>query len=310
MRRARVAALGSLVVAVFAFLAACVGEDTVTGLATNPDAGSPTGDGTTSRQDDAAPKDDGSSGTSDGDASQPLDVRTLPGLRLWLESTKGLEQTAGEVVSWTDSSQRWDAGAAEAPDGGAHVDRPIEDDTGGPLFPSVVQNGVAGGRPAVSFTEGTKLAIPNHADFAFGKGDFLIAAVATAPQAKGAFWTLMKDQSSSYGTALRANHACIGRVPDICTSPDFDPSTSAHAFVMRRSGDQLVFAIDGTSRSTYTFKPDDPSLTVGVFQTQQGAVIGGDLEGEVSEIVIIVGPTSQDDLEKLGAYFKAKYVIP
>jgi hypothetical protein len=306
MRRAL---FGSLFFAVVGWVAACVGEDAVPSV-TTLDGGNPTGDGSSSNSN--TPGDGGSSGTTDTGATQPppLDVRTLPGLHLWLESTKGLEQKEGSVVSWKDSSERWDAAAAEAPDGGAHVASPIEDDTGGPLFPSVVMNGVAGGRPAVAFTDGTKLAIPNHTDFAFGKGDFLIAAVGAAPQAKGTFWRLMKDQIPSAGTALRANHACVGATPDICTTPDYDPNTSGHAFVMRRSGDQLVFSIDGTPRSTYTFKPDDPGVTVGVFQTQQGAVIGGDLEGEVAELIVVVGPTLQADFDKLGAYFKTKYAIP
>src|SRR5690606_26577538 len=149
----------------------------------DPDGGNGLGADGAPSTDGGAYANDGSTTTTtdagvDADAAAPHDVRTLPGLRLWLESTQDLTKVSdsSDVVSWRDSSGRWADGGAGTPDGGAHVAYPVPYNGGGALYPAVVANGIAG-RTSVSFEEGHMLAITNHSDFDVGTGDFVIAAV-------------------------------------------------------------------------------------------------------------------------------------
>ncbi|HVH46978.1 MAG TPA: hypothetical protein VM925_31760, partial [Labilithrix sp.] len=80
---------GLAAVTTSAFIAACVGDDPIAGQSTPPSLDG----GNNANTDDAgATSIDGSGGNvtdgstdAGGDGAAPLDVRTLPGLRLWLE---------------------------------------------------------------------------------------------------------------------------------------------------------------------------------------------------------------------------------
>jgi hypothetical protein len=310
---------GALALTTAAVMFACVGSDPGPGSASTPTNDS--GDG---------PREDGSGITPSGDSGPgtdssvsdagdggppPFDVRVLPGLRLWLESTHDLiKANAGtDVVSWGDGSQRWDGGTnVGAPDGGRHVAFPVAYTLGGPLYPSIVTNGI-NGRPAVAFTDGPKLAVANHPDFELDTGDFVIVAVGSVSTGTGPFWRLMTATTGASGTNLLANSACTfmgarGASPD-CTSPEYAPNTSAHTFVMRRKAAQLIFRVDATSRGTYDFGADNPNLTVFDFQ-QPNAFIGGAFAGQLAELIVVVGPTSDADLDRLETHLKAKYALP
>ena len=126
------------------------------------------------------------SGPGVDSAVPPLDVRTLPGLRLWLESTSGLTKAAvgTDLVSWRDGSGYWADGGAGAPDGGAHTAIPIAFSGGGAVYPGVVANGIAG-RPSVTFESGPKLGITNHDDFNPGPATSSSLRWRRCPRARG-----------------------------------------------------------------------------------------------------------------------------
>ena len=298
-----------------AAITACVGDDAV---ATTPDVtpgveggvpgveGGPVADGSTGTDSSTGP--DGNTG--DG-ATPALDVRTVPGLRLWLESTQNLTKAAAgnDIVSWKDSSGRWADGGAGTPDGGAHTAVPIPFSGGGAVYPSVVANGIAG-RPSVGFDSGPKLSIPNHEDFAVGTGDFVVAVVGAISSGQGTLWRLTTATSAPSGVWLSAEKGCSSLTPPKCTSPDYSPNTSPHVFVLRRKAAQEIFRVDGTSRGTLDFGVDNPNLSVSLFPTFASAMIGGGIVGQLSEILVVVGPTADASLDKLEAHLKTKYAIP
>lgn len=301
-------------IAIVAALAACVGDDPTAVVPDGVEGGG--SDGNTTIEDGSRPVGDSSVDAGDGadSAKPPLDVRTLPGLRLWFESTQGLTKASvgNDIVSWRDSSGHWLDGGAGAPDGGAHTAIPVAFTGGGAVYPAVVANGTAG-RPAVTFESGPKLSIENHDDFNVGTGDFVVAAVAAISSGTGPFWRLVTASTAPSGTFFGPSKFCsfLGGLgaPAKCTSPEFTPSTSAHVFVVRRKVAQMVFRVDATSRATYDFGVDNPNLGVLTFQ-QASAFIGGGLVGQLSELLLIVGSPTESDFDKLEAHLKTKYAIP
>lgn len=303
-----------------AAIAACVGDDPESSpiIVSANEGGSvtPGSDGSSTPPDGNVQGTDSSSDAGPGaDAAKPpLDVRTLPGLRLWLESSQGLTKAAvgTDLVSWRDSSGHWADGGAGAPDGGAHLATPVAYNGGGAIYPGVVSNGI-GGRPSVTFESGPKLAIPNHDDFNPGTGDFVIAAVASVSSGTGPFWRLLTASTAPSGTFFGTSMFCsfLGGLgaPAKCTSPEFTPSTAPHVFVVRRKVAQAIFRVDATSRGTYDFGVTNPDLGVLTFQ-QANAFIGGGVVGQVSELLLIVGATTDQDVDKLEAHLKTKYAIP
>lgn len=303
--------------AMAAIMTACVGDDAPTlTVAPSVDGGGLDGhDGATDGT-DASSVVDGAGTDAGTDASPtPYDVRKLAGLRLWLESTQHLEKAAvgNDVVSWKDSSERWADGGSGAPDGGVHNAMPIPFNGGGAVYPTVVTNGIAG-RPSVAFESGPKLGIANHADFDVETGDFFIAFVAAINAGSGSLWSLMTSTTAPTGTWLGSSKFCsflggLGGAQPKCTSPEYSPNTSPHAFIVRRKANQAIFRVDGTSRGTYDFGADSANL--GVLDYQQILVsIGGAIVGQVSEVVVVVGATQDADFEAFEAYLEAKYALP
>jgi hypothetical protein len=78
---------------------------------------------------------------------------------------------------------------------------------------------------------------------------------------------------------------------------------------MRRKTSQSIFRVDGTSRGTYDFGVDNPDLGVLDFQ-QPNVVFGGAFVASMSELVLLIGPTTDANLDQLEAHLKTKYLIP
>jgi hypothetical protein len=298
-------------VAAWVWASACTGDDPPVTDVT--DAGGDTAVAIDSGGDTNVPADSGGDSSSDAGLDAPYDVRALAGLRLWLESSKGVTTGAGTALaSWRDSSNHWaDAGPdSGAPDGGAHV-AVASTGTAGPS-PSVDPNGPAG-RPAIQISSSGgnnfHLVITNHEDFDVGKGDFVIAVAGKVTSVSGgSLWRLMTQTSQPQGVQFSQQDVCwfTGK----CTSPAFTPSNDVHVYVARRKSMQLLFRTDGSSRGTYDLSGDgNPQLGVLTFQAPF-VTIGLGMDTEISEIVHAVGPTSDSDLAALEAYLKAKYGIP
>lgn len=295
--------------------AACVGDDPST-TPVSPDDASMPGSGDASSGSDAPAAQDGagdSATTTDGgtDSAVPYDVRSLAGLRLWLESSKELvPESVGSTGfgSWTDSSGRWDGGAgAGAPDGGKHVALPHDVNP-----PSIVANGFAG-RPTVSFVSGNGyLHLDNHEDFHFGLGDFLIVEVAKVTSGSGPLWLLRPGATAGSEESFLPGQLCVSfglGVNNGCTTPVYTPSTEPHVFAARRKSDVFTLRVDSSVRATLDRTADPVDIFVNEF-TQPFAFIGNNVTMQVSELIIIVGPTSEADLATLENHLKTKYAIP
>lgn len=310
--------VASLVVAsavLTAFVVACVGTDPagVSG-SSEPDAdsigndGSPTTDGATTGT-DATTVDSGTPVDAADGAIPALDVRTLPGLRLWLESTKTLTADVGTGFgSWRDSSERWDGGAGGgAPDGGYHVALPHNVNP-----PSIVPNGI-NGRPTVSFTAGNGyLHLDNHADFQFGTGDFLIVHVAKVTSGTGPLWRFAPNATAGSEELFTPGHLCVEfgmGVTDGCTAPDYVSSADPHVFAARRKGDVFDVRVDGAVRSTLNRVGTVADIGVNEF-AQPYVFVGNNITMQLSEVIVIVGPTSDANVGALESLLKTKYAIP
>lgn len=289
---------------------ACMGDDpaitqsapkgAIDAAATNGDAGV---------NSEAATEADAADGATflDADGANPVyDVRSLPGLRLWLESSKELVAEAGNSTgfgTWTDSSGRWDGGAG-SPDGGRHVAVPHNVNP-----PSIVANAF-GGRATVSFTSGNGyIRLDNHDDWEFGLGDFVIVSVAKVSSGNGPFWILRPQATAGSEAAFNATGLCVSYglgVTNGCTSPAYVPDTSAHIYVARRKGDIFSFRVDGTEQGTLDRSSDPVDIRVNLF-AQPYVFIGDTSTMQVSEVIVVVGPTVDGKLTELETELKAKY---
>jgi hypothetical protein len=305
--------VGSAVVT--AFVAACVGTDPE-GVNGSPDrdAGSVGNDGGavtdgSMQGTDATASDSASAVDAADGAISPLDVRALPGLRLWLESTKTLSADVGTGFgSWRDSSERWDGGAGGgAPDGGYHVALPHNVNP-----PSIVPNGI-NGRPTVSFTAGNGyLHLDNHADFQFGTGDFLIVDVAKVTSGTGPLWRFAPNATAGSEELFTPGHLCVEfgmGVTNGCTAPDYVSSPDPHVFAARRKGDVFDVRVDGAVRSTLNRVGTVTDIGVNEF-AQPYVFIGSNITMQLSEVIVIVGPTSDANVDALESLLKTKYAIP
>ena len=305
----------------FAILAACVGDDPDTtpgggsSSGTTSSSGTSGGDGSSSsgstgngRSSGGSP-DAGDAGTT-GDATTPFEVRSLGGLKLWLESTKELSAGSSGGTpfgKWADQSGAWDGGGAGAPDGGRHIAEPHDVNP-----PTIVSNGI-NGRPTVAFTNGNgHVHIANHADWQFGVGDWIIVEVAKVSAGTGPLWELRPQATAGWEEQFFAGHLCVAYglgVTNGCTTPAYTPSTDPHVFVARRKGDAFSVRVDGTERSTIVRTGETTNIGVNQF-AQPYVFIGKNLDVLVSEVIVVVGPTTDATLATLESHLKAKYAIP
>jgi hypothetical protein len=290
-------------------VSACVGDDPAAPPSTDAgaDTASPADSSTTtgdSGADSSVPADGGV------DGAKAYDVRALPGLRLWLESGTELEpEAAGSTGfgAWADLSGRWDAGGAGAPDGGRHTMIPHNVNP-----PSIVKNAF-GSRPTVSFIDGNGwIRLENHDDFLFGLGELLVVEVAKVTAGAGPLFSLRPTATAGSEMVLTPGSLCVSYgigVNNGCTTPAYTPSTEPHVFAARRKSDVFTLRVDGSVRATLDRTADPPDLSVRTFQ-QPYIFIGNSITMQVSEVIVLVGPTSDSDLAALEAHLKAKYAIP
>lgn len=267
-------------------------------------------DGTPPSTQDGAAAPDSSTGTDaglDADAAT-FDPRSLSNLRLWLESSRGVTTGPGGVVSWADGSGRWDGGGAGAPDGGQHQALHL----GAKTAPTLQNNGIAG-RPSLSFQgstgNGDPLEIAMHPDFAIDTGDFLAAFALKLGTGDGLIFSHASMSIPRFGLMISNADFCwslFARGGDRCTTPKFALSTEPHVLVVLRKGKDMVFRVDGTTRSSANVLLDDPDLT----PSTPTLSLGAGPPSLVSEVVLLVGPTPDADRLALEAYMKSKYGIP
>ena len=320
--------------AALAALASCVGEDADATSSSGSSSGATSSGGSSGGSSGASSSGASSSGASSsgasssggsssgassggdagdaGDASAPFNVRSLTGLKLWLESTKELTigSSGGTPFGrWADQSGVWDAGGAGAPDGGRHIAYPFNVNP-----PSFEANGI-NGRPTVSFTDGNGwISVANHPDFQFGVGDWIIVEVAKVVSGTGLLWELRPQATAGSEEQVFKSHVCVSYgigVTNGCTSPTtFVPAAgSAHVFVARRKGDVFSLRVDGATQSMVDRTGTTTNIGINEF-SQPLAFIGKNLDALVSEVIIVVGPTDDAMLGTLENHLKAKYGTP
>lgn len=271
-------------------------KDAATGDAAGKDAGD---------EPDATVEDGGATDAAeeDGAGDGGFDVGQLPGVRLWLESTRNLtkDPSSNTFAAWTDSSK------GQTNDTGLHVAVP-----NGVNPPSIVANAF-GGRPTVSFVDGNgNLRIDNHSDFEFGLGDFLIVEVAKISSGSGMLWTLRPQATAGWEELISKGQLCIvyGQgVTNGCTSPAATASPDPHVFIARRKGDMFTYRVDGTVTGKLDRSGDPPNIVITTIQ-QPSILLGGNTTMQLSEVLVIVGPTSDGVLEALEKHLRSKYLIP
>ncbi len=275
-----------------------------TGDAASTDASSDASIDDAGREPDATAEDDAATDDAVEDASDGgFDVGELPGVRLWLESTRNLtkEPSSNAFAAWTDSSKGQDTGAS------LHVAVP-----NGVNPPSIVANAF-GGRPTVSFVDGNgNLRIDNHADFEFGLGDFLIVEVAKISSGSGTLWNLRPQATAGWEELVSNGQLCVvfGQgATNGCTGPAATASTDPHVFVARRKGDLFTYRVDGTVKAKLDRAGDPPDIVVTPLQ-QPSIYLGGQTTMQLSEVLVVVGPTQDVVLEALEKHLKSKYLIP
>ncbi len=234
-----------------------------------------------------------------GSVMPAIDVRTLAGAKLWLESAHGLvSESAGSTGfgSWTD-----------ALGGTPHVVVPQNVNP-----PSIVANGF-GGRPTVAFTAGNGyLKLPRDEAFQVGTGDFFIAVVAKINSGSGPLWSFRPNATAGSEQLLTPTGFCFAYglgVTNGCTSAAAAPDTEAHVFMARRVSSLFDFTVDGTRRGSVDVGTNPAGIQIGQF-AQDSVFIGGSVTMQVSELVLVVGPTPDATITQLGRELRAKYLIP
>lgn len=280
---------------------ACVsGDDSA---ATGTDGGTATDAATGS---DAASNDSGGGGTDAGSDSGSFSPTMLPGLALWLDAAKGVGGTT-EVGSWADQSGK--GNNASKSDGG-----------GSPSLMASAFNGL----PAIHFEPPAADAfeIQDNASLDV-TGDFLIEAVFDFRNT-AEYSSVVLKQAAPYpyaGPCIFVNYPTYSGDGGLYTTIDGQLTANyqyvdfvatatqglndgqGRLFGFRRVGTTIESRLNGAASITH---PDAGLIDVSA--VGRLTYIGsGTLKGDVAEVVVVNGTTSDADLAALEGYLKTKY---
>jgi hypothetical protein len=246
--------------------------------------------------------------TADASAWTP---RSLAGLVLWLDGTKGVQTSGGAVTSWEDQSGLANDATPSAP---------------GSSAPALVANAI-GGAPAVRFDGASRFVIPDDPSLQFGTGDFVVAVVArhTTPSDVGWGYGLLyiKYQVAFpfTGPALVANYEegstqiaaqLVYHQAVIGTAQEGLNDGQPRSLVMRRRAApglaSLELRLNGETSATST----GSAYAIDVSAPGRPVFVGGtpdlqDIVGDIAEVVAVNGATSDADVAALECYLEAKY---
>jgi hypothetical protein len=296
-----------------------------------PDTGNPADTGNSVDADNSAdtgsPADAGNAvdsysapDTSDMDVASPADgsatafsPANLPGLALWLDSTRGLDfldagaQPPG--LSWLDMS-------------GNHNDAVS---IGGSLgTPLIVPNAI-GGKPAVHFngTSGA-LVVSDKPSLQFGFDDFAIVEVAahtTPTSGTHPYGILYDKQDSTYaGPVIVANWNNEGLIRAQIVYPDAFIRTPVTNYdngvpfflVFRRIANDGGATLDLRVTGVDVASSISPSYTIDVSAVGTSVLIGGSrtqqsILGDIAEVIVVKGGLSSRQVADLEDYLRTKY---
>lgn len=257
-----------------------------------------------------------------GDAAVPgYDVKSLPGLVLWLESETGVDLSQAST-KWVDQSGN--ANDAVRPSSCGRPDRNAE---------------TLNGHDALGFHEFECLEIPDAVSLQWGTGDFYVGAVArnfanTATSATTGTTFTYQDGSflrKRFGEVYSKIPSLFGPGPAIVFNDWTDRSRKivgsldssqmvrvpnvyaepAHLIGLRRKGTVIELRIDGTVAS----QVPDAGAPIDVSTVGTPIAIGGrpgltNFVGSIWEIVAIKGAVGDAELATFEAYAKSKYTLP
>lgn len=323
-------ALGLVGCSWIGFVACSSDDDGAAAPTTGSDAGSgaddaaSAGDGSTSA-DGATASDSGNDGGAQvdggGDAAPPgYDVKSLPGLVLWLDSENGVDLSK-YPAKWTDQSAA--GNHAVQPNTCGKADRNAE---------------TLNAHKAVGFHETECFEIPDTASLQWGTGDFYVGVVArnNYNKAQGDGGTTFTYQDGSYvrrryGEVYSKIASLFGPGPTVVFNDWTDRSFKivgsadlsqmaktpsvfaepAHLIGFRRKGGVLELRIDGVVKTSLS----DAGAPIDVSSVGTPVAIGGragltNFVGSIWEVVAIKGASSDADLGAFEAYAIAKYKVP
>jgi hypothetical protein len=235
-------------------------------------------DGAAGESGDAAAGSSGSDASDAGGDASTTFPSSLPGLVAWFDAGRGAIPTNGTISTWADLS----------PTGTAlHAAQP-----------AAVVMGFANGLPGINTNGSTVLSsFQPSASLGLGTGDFVIAMV-------------VQPQPNSDILSLPVVLRIYGKVSRLAVSFVFDgselDSTSmpcdghVHLLVIRRSAGTAAIRVDGLA--------DASAANAADLQASGGLQLGSG-PATFAEVVVVKGPTTDDDVARLEAYLTAKYAL-
>jgi hypothetical protein len=277
------------------------------------DAGGDAGNDATN--DVKAPTDAGSDvvadATADVDAAPPFDVKSLPGLSLWLVASKGVTADgSNQVTKWADQS----GNTNDATQGASEPTQPT-------LVATATNN-----LPAIHFEGGAHLEMADNASLQLGTGDFALTLVMrhTTQTTNGNYGLVFAKQALTSGYPGIAVFVDIPQATTFYGQVDiahYAATTTSglndntpHVFGFRRAGATVTTRLDGVDDGSSTTDAGNTDCTATGVPARIGAggegnSAGQQLKGDVSEVVLVKGATTAQDLSALEKYLKAKYAL-
>jgi hypothetical protein len=260
----------------------------------------------------------GAAGGGDGGGgANAWTPESLGALALWLDGSQGVEKANGAVVYWVDQS-------------GYHNDaQPLPGISGAPMLAV----NAFGGKPAVRFN-GTSdyLVVKDNSSLQFGTGDFVVAVAArhtTLPDAEsgvGFFYAKPGSGASPsggpmlYGNTEAHTTEAVAQLglPELLVKTTEGNLNNGQpmVLVMRRMAlaggpvATLSIRLNGAGAGHTTGE----STLCDVSAVGQPIFIGGSpqmqyLVGDIAEIIVNKGPTSDEDVAAIETYLMTKYGI-
>ena len=235
-------------------------------------------------------------------------MKSLAGLALWLNASVGVATDSNGVTKWSDQS------------GNAN------DATPNGMEPTVIASGIHA-LPSIHFEGGSHLDIADSTTLQIGTSDFSLSIVMRH--------TTDTQDAGNYGLVFAKQDPLTTGFPGIATFVDLPANTTSffgqivlnsfvntattglnnnapHVFGFRRVGAQISTRLDGAVDGTET--SDAAAVDLSALTTPARIGAGGDgnttyqqLKGDVAELVLVKGTTSDPTLIALEQYLKSKY---
>lgn len=329
MRRYQLSLIAIAASSVLAAIAACSDDTTSDGaVAAAADGGqgsSGGGGGSSGGSSSGGGGSSGSSGSSGSDAASDgpasYDVKTIPGLVVWLDSEKGVT-LSGASARWEDQSGSGNHALGVNGCGVPDRNAPVQS-----------------GHASLGFHEYECFAIPDAPSLQWGTGDFYVATVAlnNYNKATGAGGTTFTYTDGSYtrkrfGEVYSKIASLFGPGPTLVYNDWSDQSQKivgsiafsqalrtpytfggpAHLIALRRKGDLLELRLDGAAVATLSAAASEAGAPIDVSEVGTSVAIGGrpgltNFVGGIWEIVAVKGTIGDTDLAAFEAYAKTKY---